>query len=115
MRPAHRALRTSFLKPVKVAPMVSTRSSEPEFMPTVRRRVTPWHLLLALLTENDGMAPDTTPAESPGHWNYGSENRKPLDPSLYDEHWYKRPMPVVAAAQSRWWRLVAFLRRECRC
>lgn len=57
------------------------------------------------------MAPDTKPVESPGHWNYGSDNRKPLDPSLYDEHWYKRPMPVVAATQSRWWRLVAFLRR----
>ena len=48
------------------------------------------------------------------HWNFGRANEKPTDPSLYDEHWYKRPMPVVAATQSRWWRLVAFLRRECR-
>ena len=48
------------------------------------------------------------------HWNFGRANEKPLDPSLSDEHWYKRPMPVVAATQSRWWRLVAFLRRECR-
>lgn len=48
------------------------------------------------------------------HWNFGRANHKPLDPNLYDEHWYKRPKPVVAATQSRWWRLMAYLRRECR-
>lgn len=69
---------------------------------------------LALLADNDVMAPETTSAESPGHWNYGSENCKPLDPSLYDEHWYKRPMNVVGETQSLWWRLLAYLRRECR-
>lgn len=49
MRPAHRALRTSFLKPVKLAPMVSTRSDKSEFMPTVPQGATPWALVLALL------------------------------------------------------------------
>lgn len=48
------------------------------------------------------------------HWNFGKANEKPIDPSLYDEHWYKRPMPVVTATQSRWWRLLAYFRRECR-
>ena len=51
---------------------------------------------------------------TPTHWNFGRANHKPLDPSLYDEHWYKRPASVLAAMQNQWWRLVAFLRRECR-
>ena len=51
---------------------------------------------------------------TPTHWNFGRANEKPFDPSLSDEHWYKRPMPVVAAIQSQWWRLLAYVRRECR-